>query len=175
MNVNRVTALAAVCVVAAGGTGAAVAASGNSGSGNGSKKFANCAKYGKGKGRFGGPFKSIADALGIKVSSLQKQLKAGKKLSEIATAQGKTLDDVKTAYKAALKTRLDKAVAAGRITQAQADDQLAKSDTLIDDIEAGKKPAGRPGFGGGPGGPGGYGHGGPGGGGPGYGYGPPGA
>ena len=58
-----------------------------------------------------------------------------------------------------MKTKLDKAVADGKITQKQADEQLSKVDTLIDDIEAGKKPPKPPG--GGPGGPGGPGFGGP--------------
>jgi hypothetical protein len=148
MNINRVTAIAAVCAVGAVGSGVAVAAGGNGASGNGSAKSAKCA--GPGKGHRGGPLKDVASALGISVSSLQKQLKDGKKLSEIATAQGKTLDDVKTAVKASLKTKLDKAVSAGKITQTQADEQLARVDTMIDDIEAGKKPPKGPG---GPGGP----------------------
>ena len=148
MNLKQLTATAAVCALAAGGTGAAVAAT-SSDSGSGSSKSAKCAK----PGHRGGPLKDIAAALGIKVSSLQSQLKDGKKLSEIATAQGKTLDEVKTAVKASLKTKLDKAVADGRITQDQADKQLARVDTMIDNIEAGKKPP-RPGKGG-PGGPGG--------------------
>jgi hypothetical protein len=155
MNTSRVTAIAAVCAVAAGGTGAAVAATGNSDSGSSSTtKSANCAGPGKGWGMHrGGPLNDVAAALGIKVSSLQSQLKAGKKLSEIATAQGKTLDEVKAAVKASLKTKLDKAVTAGKITQTQADEQLSRVDTLIDNIEAGKKPPIGKGHGGGPGGP----------------------
>lgn len=140
MNISRVTAIAAVCGVAAGGTGAAVAATGNDDSSGTSPKPGNCAKPGN-PGQRGGPLNDVAAALGIKVSSLQSQLKDGKKLSEIATAQGKTLDQVKTAVKASLKTKLDKAVTAGRITQTQADEQLSRVDTLIDSIEAGKKPA----------------------------------
>ena len=149
MNLKQLTATAAVCALAAGGTGAAVAAT-SSDSGSGNSKSAKCAK----PGQRGGPLKDIAAALGIKVSSLQSQLKDGKKLSEIATAQGKTLDEVKTAVKASLKTKLDKAVAAKKITQAQADDMLSHVDEMIDNIEAGKKPP-RPskGMGGPPGGP----------------------
>lgn len=155
MNLKQLTATAAVCALAAGGTGAAVAATSDSGtgSGSGSAKSAKCAKPGK----RGGPFKDLAAALGIKESELHKQLKAGKKLSEIAKTQGKTLDEVKTAVKASLKTKLDKAVADGKLTQAQADDQLSRVDTMIDNIEAGKKPPrpGKGGPGGPPGGPGG--------------------
>jgi hypothetical protein len=153
MNINRVTAIASVCAVAAVSSGVAVAASGGSDSGSSSTKTAKCVGPGKGHHR-GGPLKDIASALGISTSSLQTQLKDGKKLSEIATAQGKTLDDVKTAVTASLKTKLDKAVSAGKITQTQADDQLKMVDTMIDNIEAGKVPPRPPmGMHGGPGGP----------------------
>ena len=150
MNIKSITALTAVCAVAAGGTGAAVAASdsGTSGAGSGKSRSAHCGKPGD---RRGGPGDAIAKALGITPTQLRDQLRSGKKLSEIATSKGKTLDEIKAAVKATLKTRLDKAVAAGEITQAQADERLSHVDEMIDDIEAGKKPAGPPPGGGGPG------------------------
>ncbi len=72
----------------------------------------------------GGPFADLADALGITHAKLMAQLRAGKSIAAIAKAQGKSLADVRAAMKAATKTRLDKAVKDGDLTQAQADKML---------------------------------------------------
>jgi hypothetical protein len=150
MKFNKIAVFATVGALTAGGSGAAFAASGSDkDSGSGSNK--EC--VGKGHPRGGGPEADIAKALGITAQELRTQLKSGKKLSEIATAKGKTLDDVKAAVKVTLKTRLDKAVADGKLTQTQADDRLAHVDDFVDAIESGKKPPRPPGGKGGPGGP----------------------
>jgi len=54
--------------------------------------------------------------LGLTPQALRAQLGAGKTLSQVATAQGKTVTGLEQALETAVKTRLDKAVAADRIT-----------------------------------------------------------
>ncbi len=68
-----------------------------------------------------GGLSDLADALGITEAKLMAQLRAGKSIAAIAKAQGKSLAGVRSAIKAATKTRLDKAVKDGDLTQAQAD------------------------------------------------------
>ncbi|HTE63322.1 MAG TPA: hypothetical protein VK631_23405 [Solirubrobacteraceae bacterium] len=68
---------------------------------------------------------AAAKALGISRDELFQRLGDGKTLEEIAKAEGKSLDDVKAAVKAASKQQLDEAVKAGKLTQAQADEILS--------------------------------------------------
>ncbi len=84
-----------------------------------------------GPGHRGGPggprgamHQELAKALGISQEKLHEQLHDGKSVADIAKAQGKSLESVRDALRAAAKTRLDKAVAAGDLTRAQADDML---------------------------------------------------
>ena len=58
-----------------------------------------------------------AEALGTTPAKLFAQLRAGKSIADVAKANGKSLADVRTAAKAAVKTRLDKAVKDGDLTQ----------------------------------------------------------
>ena len=60
-----------------------------------------------------------ASYLGISATQLRAQLKAGKTLAQIATAQGKAVAGLEQAITTAVKTRLDKAVSAGKITSQQ--------------------------------------------------------
>ena len=87
---------------------------------------------GLGLGRFGfehrgfgvGAFADLDAAaayLGLTDAQLRDQLAAGKSLADIANAQGKSVDGLVAALVDAAKKKLDAAVAAGRITQAQAD------------------------------------------------------
>lgn len=64
---------------------------------------------------------AIAGALGITTQELDTQLRSGKTLAELAAGKEQA---VKDAMVAAEKTRLDQAVAGGKITQAQADQRL---------------------------------------------------
>jgi hypothetical protein len=90
----------------------------------------------KGFGPGGGPrgglrgavFPDLAKALGITDAKLKEQLRAGKSIAEIAKAAGKSLADVRASLKADVKTRLDKAVKDGDLTQAQADEMLQHID-----------------------------------------------
>jgi hypothetical protein len=76
-----------------------------------------------------------AKYIGVTPQALRAELRAGKSLAQIATGHGKTAAGLKTALLGALQTRLDKAVAAGRITSAQAQRRLdriaARLDRLI--------------------------------------------
>jgi hypothetical protein len=70
---------------------------------------------------------AIAGALGMKPEDLAAQLKAGKSLSELA--QGKE-QAVKDAVLKVVKDRLDQAVKAGKLTQAQADQSYSKAQKM---------------------------------------------
>ena len=98
-----------------------------------------------GPGEVHGPGELIdaaAKALGISREELFQRMRDGKSLSEIAKAEGKSIDDVKAAVKAAMKTQLDEAVKAGKLTQQQADDIASKSADHLEDF--GRFPPERP-------------------------------
>ena len=78
--------------------------------------------------------KTAASFLGIPLATLQADLKGGKTLADEAKAKGKTAADVITALTNEAKENLDAAVAAGWITQKQADavlDGLTKGITEL--------------------------------------------
>ena len=87
---------------------------------------------------FGGPgggpisFDAAATYIGITTAELQTQLAAGKSLSAIAVANGKTADGLKAALSTAAKTDLDAAVTAGRLTSAQETSILANLPARLD-------------------------------------------
>jgi hypothetical protein len=81
---------------------------------------------GPGGGRF--MLSDAAKAIGIPESSLLTQLRGGKTLAATAKAHGKTLAEVKAAVKKAATARLDADLEAGRITQAQRDEEVAELD-----------------------------------------------
>jgi hypothetical protein len=70
--------------------------------------------------------------VGLAPKALRAELKAGKSLAQVATAQGKTVAGLKDALLKPLKARLDKAVAAGRITSAQAQTRLERLSARLD-------------------------------------------
>lgn len=76
----------------------------------------------------------LAKALGISETKLREQLRAGKSVADIAKAQGKSLSGVKSAVRSAAKTRADKAVKDGDITQARADRMLEHFDEAFDHL-----------------------------------------
>ena len=79
---------------------------------------------GHGPGGRGVIHQELAKALGISRQKLHDELRAGTSVADIAKAQGKALDSVKAALRAAAKAALDKAVADGDLTRAQADERL---------------------------------------------------
>ena len=71
-------------------------------------------------------FEDFAKALGTTPDKLKEQLRDGTSLADAAKANGKSMADVRAAVKAAMKTRLDKAIRDGDLTQKQADEILDK-------------------------------------------------
>lgn len=87
-----------------------------------------------GFGHHGGPGFELADAakaIGISEDKLMTQLKGGKTLEQVATANGTTLAAVKTAVKQAATDRLDADLKSGDITKAQHDEQLSHLDDML--------------------------------------------
>lgn len=66
-----------------------------------------------------GPLGAAAKYLGLSDEQLFRQLASGKSLAQIATAKGKTASGLEQAMTAALKSKLDRAVADKLITAAQ--------------------------------------------------------
>ena len=68
---------------------------------------------------------AAAQYIGIDARQLRTELR-GRSLAQVATAHGKSVEGLQAAVVAAVKSRLDRAVAAGRITAAQAQQRLAR-------------------------------------------------
>jgi uncharacterized protein (DUF433 family) len=80
----------------------------------------------------------IAEALGTTPAGLFAALRSGKSIADVAKTNGKSLADVRAAAEAAVKTRLDKAVKAGDLTQKRADAMLERVEQKLKAIESGK-------------------------------------
>lgn len=99
-------------------------------------------------GRFGRPGMigdpgALAQFLGVQPTDLRATLQ-GKSLAQAAQEKGKTRDELKAFLTQQVKTRLDKAVQAGRMTQAQADQRLADFNSDLDQlVDRVGRPAGR--------------------------------
>jgi hypothetical protein len=90
-------------------------------------------------GHFGMGLSTAATYLGLTESELRTQLMAGKSLADIANAaEGKTVAGLEAALTADAKEKLDAAVKAGRLTQAQADEVLKRMTEHLDDVVNGK-------------------------------------
>ena len=115
---------------------------------NGRNPFLESRGFGKGPGggrggmdggrggRDGGPgmggyqiasLEAAAKALGMTTTDLEAQFRSGQTLEQIATAKKVTVQTVQSAVIAALQTQLAADVKAGRITQATADERLARA------------------------------------------------
>jgi hypothetical protein len=95
--------------------------------------------------RFGyrehGPDLDTAAAyLGLTEAQLRSELDSGKTLAQVATDQGKTVDGLVGALLSGAKTKLDDAVAAGRLTQAEANSMLDGLKVRITDFVNGRFP-----------------------------------
>jgi Spy/CpxP family protein refolding chaperone len=104
---------------------------------------------------------AAAKYLGLTDAQLLTQLRSGKSLAEIATAQHKSVSGLTSTLKADVKARLDKAVAAKMLTSTQEQKLLSRLDQRLNAL-VNRKGLGHGmmhrGFGpGGPGGPGGLG------------------
>jgi hypothetical protein len=95
-----------------------------------------------------GPFMAGLDTaakyLGLTDAQLRTRLMSGKSLADVAAAQHKDVSGLKSAIEAAVKSRLDKAVADKRLTQAQEDKIVADLHGRLGDIVNRKGPAGPP-------------------------------
>lgn len=72
-------------------------------------------------------FSEAAEALGMTTEDLKAQVQEGKTLAQIAESKGVSTDDLAAAMVKRTKTALDKSVADGKLTQAEADERLAKA------------------------------------------------
>lgn len=72
----------------------------------------------------------IANILGITPQELQQELKNGKTLEQIVTTKGLTLDQLKEKLLNVAKTKLDEAVANGKLTKEKADKLLQHLEQL---------------------------------------------
>ncbi|MDX1991562.1 MAG: hypothetical protein SF029_04200 [bacterium] len=94
---------------------------------------------GRGEGRRGGRggerilLTVVAEQTGLTAQEIITQVRDGATLAEVITANGGDVEAVTAAVVEALTTEINEAVAAGRITQAQADERLA---TLEADVTA---------------------------------------
>jgi hypothetical protein len=84
----------------------------------------------------GGPMSMAAAAgyLGLTEAELHTQLESGKTLAQIAKDKGKTVAGLEKAITDEAKKKLDAAVKAGTITQAQADEMLSRLTDHLDDM-----------------------------------------
>lgn len=90
-------------------------------------------------GHHGGPgLDAAARYLGLTEAKLHTELESGKTLAEVAKAQDKSVDGLIAALKADAKQKLDAAVKAGRLTQAQETRMLADLDQRLGDFVNGK-------------------------------------
>ncbi len=78
----------------------------------------------------------LAKALDLTPAKLFEQLRDGKSIADVAKAQGKSLASVRSAVKAASKTRLDKAVKDGAIAQKRADRMLERLDEMLKNLDS---------------------------------------
>jgi polyhydroxyalkanoate synthesis regulator phasin len=84
---------------------------------------------------------AAAKYLGITEAQLRTELQNGKSLADVAKAHGKTVDGLVDAVVDEAKTRLDTAVNAGKLTQAQANEMLSDLKDRITDFVNGRFPA----------------------------------
>jgi hypothetical protein len=83
-----------------------------------------------------------ASYLGVPTDELRTELESGKTLAQIAQEQGKSVDGLIGALVDGAKQRLEAAVSAGRITQAQEQSFLAELRQRISDLVNGVHPSG---------------------------------
>jgi hypothetical protein len=102
---------------------------------------------GFGFGHHGGPgirgfghLDAAAAYLGMTETELATELAGGKTLADVAKAKAKSVDGLVSALVADEKQELDAAVAAGRITRAQADEMLANAKQRFTDMASGTLP-----------------------------------
>jgi polyhydroxyalkanoate synthesis regulator phasin len=117
-----------------------------------------------GPGRPGpkGPgFAVVAETLGLTEEEVRQAVIDGQTLAELAAANGSSAEELVDAILADIKSHMDEKVAAGDLTQEEADAKLAEAEERVAEFVNNTKPPigpggqGGPGRPGGPGGPGG--------------------
>lgn len=126
---RALVALSVAVALGAGAAGSAVAA------GPGKGRPGKAGKTAVVKQRaLHGIVKVVSDYVGLSPKELREQLRSGKSLAQVATAQGKTVDGLKQAILTAAKTRLDKAVANGRLTAEREQKLLERLAVQVDKL-----------------------------------------
>ena len=93
----------------------------------------------------GGPSEEFAEFLGISLEQLESELSAeGATPATVAEAHGRTRDELKTFFMEQLQWELIEAVAAGTMSQEDADNMLERSASSIDDVIDGTMRSGGP-------------------------------
>lgn len=94
------------------------------------------------------PVAAAAGYLGLSVPQLFNEMRSGRSLDQIAKARGKSVSGLDRAITATVRSRLDQALAAGRITKSQEKQVLSGLVTKLNDLSNRMPPAFRPGRGG---------------------------
>jgi uncharacterized protein YidB (DUF937 family) len=81
---------------------------------------------------------AAASYLGLTEAQLEQKLESGKTLAQVAKDQGKSVDGLVAVLKGDLKSKLDDAVSAGRLTKAQEAQILKDADERISAFVNGK-------------------------------------
>ena len=102
--------------------------------------FGHGGGFGPGFGLFG-ELSAAATYLGVTVDSLRTDLAGGKTLAQVAADQKKSVDGLVSALLDSAKSKLDAAVKAGRLTQAQEDSILSNMKQQVTDMVNGKRPS----------------------------------
>jgi hypothetical protein len=76
--------------------------------------------------------RAAAQYLQLDRAALAKDLRSGQTLAQVANAQGKSVSGLQAAMVAAVKAKLDAAVAAGRITSTREQQVLARVQKVVD-------------------------------------------
>ncbi|HVF20520.1 MAG TPA: hypothetical protein VNA14_09785 [Mycobacteriales bacterium] len=90
--------------------------------------------------RFHIAFGTVATTLGVTEEQLHTALRSGESIADVARSKGIAPQKVVDALLAEAKTRLDKQVAAGDLTQAEADARLSKAKGMFTSLVNGDLP-----------------------------------
>lgn len=93
-----------------------------------------------------GPLGTAAHYLGLSGAQLFNELRAGRTLAQIAKSRGKSVAGLEQAMAAAVKSRLDEAVKAGRLSRSREQQILSTVSGRLRDFIYGSGPVQFPGF-----------------------------
>jgi hypothetical protein len=92
-----------------------------------------------------GPSEELAEFLGISLEQLESELSAdGATPASVAEAHGRTREELKTFFTDQTEWQLIEAVAAGNMSQEDADSMMERFAAMIDDVIDGSMPSGGP-------------------------------